>query len=346
MKIVIEKNIPFIAGLLDNVACVNYLAPEEITPEAMRDADALVTRTRTRCDASLLDGSLCRFIATATIGTDHIDLGYCRERGITVANAPGCNAPAVAQYVLASVLAWAEARRRVPVGIDAPFPLSGLTMAVVGVGHVGSIVGRWAEGLGMRVLRVDPPRAEAEGPEGFSTLDEAAREADIITFHTPLLRSGAHPTFHMADKRFFDSLQRAPLIVNSARGLVVDNAALVEALDSGKAGDAVIDCWEGEPDISPELLRRAFIATPHIAGYSREGKIRATTMALDALTRHFSLPAVAPVETIGFDIPEHPSAAAILASYDPFADTAALRSAPAAFEQLRNRYAYRPEVRG
>lgn len=345
MKIIIEKNIPFIAGLLDSVARVDYLPPEEITAETMRDADALVTRTRTRCNASLLDGSRCRFIATATIGTDHIDLAYCREHGITVANAPGCNAPAVAQYVLASVLTWADARGRIVAPGEGILPLSGLTMAVVGVGHVGSIVASWAEGLGMRVLRVDPPRAAADGPEGFSTLDEAARDADVITFHTPLLRSGAHPTFHMADMRFFDSLRRSPLIINSARGPVVDNAALVEALDAGKVADAVVDCWEGEPAISPALLSRAFIATPHIAGYSREGKIRATAMALDALTRHFSLPAVAPSETVGFDTPLHPSATSILASYDPLADTAALRSAPAAFEQLRNRYHYRPEVR-
>jgi erythronate-4-phosphate dehydrogenase len=349
MKIIVEKNIPFIHGLLDAYATVEYLAPEAITPAAMRDADALITRTRTRCDSSLLDGSACRFIATATIGTDHIDLEYCRSHGITVANAPGCNAPAVAQYVLASVLSW----------LDDKSPV-GLTLAVVGVGHVGSIVARWAEGLGMRVLRVDPPRAEAEGNADnvFSTLADAAREADIITFHTPLTRKGRHATYHLADADFFASLRRKPLIINSARGPIVDNDALVEALDNDTVDGAVIDCWEGEPHISPELLQRTFIATPHIAGYSREGKIRATVMALNALTAHFSLPTVTPPEAnfnIGY-IPEHPSAEAILASYNPFDDTAALRAACTltpegctfdafAFEALRNTYNYRPEVR-
>lgn len=348
MKVIIEKNIPFIHGLLDGMATVEYLAPEEITPAAMHDADALITRTRTRCDAALLDGSRCRFIATATIGTDHIDLDYCRAHGITVANAPGCNAPAVAQYVLASILTYREDDWRVvgnAVSAGDPDALKGIVLGVVGVGHVGSIVARWAEGLGMRVLRVDPPRVEAEGEAGFATLVDCAREADIITFHTPFTRNGAHPTFHLADASFFDTLKRRPLIINSARGPIVDNAALVDALDAGKVSGAMIDCWENEPSISPELLSRAFIATPHIAGYSREGKIRATTMALDAFTRHFSLPAVSPAETVDFSVPEHPSAKSILATYNPLDDTARLRSAPASFETLRNRYDYRPEVR-
>ncbi len=348
MKFIIEKNIPFIHGLLDGMADVEYLAPEEITPAKMRDADALITRTRTRCNAALLDGSRCRFIATATIGTDHIDLDYCRNRGITVANAPGCNAPAVAQYVFASILAYRKAFGMAGNGSYVGGGESGLdnvTLAVVGVGNVGSIVARWGEGLGMRVLRVDPLRARDEGPDGFATLADAAREADIITFHTPLTRSGAYPTCHMADAVFFSSLKRKPLIINSARGPVVDNAALVEALDNGSVRAAAIDCWEGEPAISSELLDRAFIATPHIAGYSREGKIRATAMALDAITRFFALPLVSPSETVGFPIPERPSADEISSSYDPLADTAVLRLNPSAFEALRNCYNYRSEVR-
>lgn len=205
MKLIIEKNIPFIQGLLDGMADVEYLAPEDITPETMRDADALITRTRTRCDAALLEGSRCRFIATATIGTDHIDLDYCRARGITVANAPGCNAPAVAQYVFASILAYRKAfglARDVSDVDGCDSRLSNMSLAVVGVGNVGSIVARWGEGLGMRVLRVDPLRAMAEGPAGFSTLADAAREADVITFHTPLTRDGYCPTYHMADAVF------------------------------------------------------------------------------------------------------------------------------------------------
>lgn len=336
MKIVVEKNIPFIKGLLEGYGEVAYLAPEEIDRGAMADADALVTRTRTRCDANLLDGSRCRFIATATIGTDHIDLDYCAEKGITVANAPGCNAPAVAQYVLSAIA------KRMALRGDSR-DIKSLTLGIVGVGHVGRIVEEWAKGLGMRVLLCDPPRAEREGAEGFVDMATLAREADVITFHTPMSRSGEHPTYHLADRAFFDSLLRKPMIINSARGPVVDNAALIDALKSGKAGDAAVDCWEGEPDVSRELLELAVVATPHIAGYSRQGKIRATAMAVEAFCRHFNLPVVRPAEKVPADIPHSPTLAMITESYDPAVDTEALRRTPGSFEALRNHYAYRDE---
>lgn len=336
MKIIVEKNIPFIKGLLERYAEVVYLAPEEIDATAMADADALVTRTRTRCDASLLDGSKCRFIATATIGTDHIDLDYCRAHGITVANAPGCNAPGVAQYVLSSI---AYRRSMRGPGTD----LKGLTLGVVGVGHVGRIVCEWASGLGMNVLKCDPPRAEKEGPDGFVSLEEIAGRADIITFHTPMSRDGKYPTYHLADKSFFDSLKRRPMLINSARGPVVDNQALAEAMRGGQVCDIAIDCWEGEPNISRDLLSMAVVATPHIAGYSRQGKIRATAMAVEALCRHFGLPVVKPLETVPADIPHSPTLAMITDSYSPKADTMALRDSPESFESLRNHYDYRDE---
>lgn len=336
MKIIVEKNIPFIKGLLERYAEVVYLSPEAIDAAAMADADALVTRTRTRCDASLLDGSKCRFIATATIGTDHIDLDYCRTHGITVANAPGCNAPGVAQYVLSSI----ACRTLLRSGIA---DLKGLTLGVVGVGHVGRIVCEWASGLGMNVLKCDPPRAEKEGAEGFVSLEEIAERADIITFHTPMTRVGKYPTCHMADKAFFSSLRRSPMLINSARGPVVDNVALADAVRAGLVGDIAIDCWEGEPDISRDLLSMAVVATPHIAGYSRQGKIRATAMAVEALCRHFDLPVVKPLETVPADIPHSPTLAMITDSYSPEADTASLRNSPESFESLRNHYYYRDE---
>lgn len=336
--IVIERNIPFIAGILDPYADIDYLAAPDITPEAMRDADALVTRTRTRCDAALLDGSRCSLIATATIGTDHIDLSYCRERGITVANAPGCNAPAVAQYVYASIVTWLRERG------DTRRPAD-LTLGIVGVGNVGRIVERWGRELGFRILLCDPPRAAAEGADAFVDIDTIAAECDIITFHTPLTRTGDCPTVGLCDSRLLAAMCRRPLLINSSRGPVVDNAALVGALDSGTVADAVIDCWEGEPQISPALLSRVFIATPHIAGYSREGKIRATSMSLHSVCRHFGLPALDVAETVPPLSASRPySTAAILRSYDPLADTARLRATPAAFESLRNNYALRPEV--
>ena len=277
MKIIIENHIPFIKGIFEPIANVQYLPAEAIDTDAMKDADALITRTRTRCDAALLAGSKCKFIATATIGTDHIDLDYCAKNGITVASAPGCNAPAVAQYVLTS--------------ISHIFPkLTGKTIGIVGVGHVGSIVARWAECLGMNILLCDPPRAEAEGYDAFVSLSQIARQADIITFHTPLTKSGPHKTFHLADEAFFNSLLRKPVIINSARGPVVDNKLLLNALNTGIISHAIVDCWEGEPDnICLELVNKAFIATPHIAGYSLEGKKRATQMAAQALFDYLSL---------------------------------------------------------
>ncbi|MCM1504613.1 MAG: 4-phosphoerythronate dehydrogenase [Muribaculum sp.] len=336
MKIVVEKNIPFIRGLLEPYAEVVYLAPEEIDAGSMADADALVTRTRTRCDEALLKGSKCRFIATATIGTDHIDLDYCRRNGINVANAPGCNAPAVAQYVISSIL-YVKRKR------GDKRPLNSLTLGIVGVGHVGTIVDEWASSLGMNVLLCDPPRAEREGSEGFVSLAEIARKADVVTFHTPMTRDGKYPTYHLADAEFLEALVRTPILINSARGPVVDNGALADAVSAGKVSDIAIDCWEGEPDISRRLLDLALVATPHIAGYSRQGKIRATAMAVEALCRHFGLPIVRPVEPVPADIVHYPTADLIEQSYSPEADTEALRSNPENFETLRNRYAYRDE---
>lgn len=324
-KVLVEANIPYI-DRLTQVAEVVRLAPEEFTPEAVRDADAMVVRTRTRCNAALLEGSRVKFVGTATIGIDHIDLDWCRSVGITVANAPGCNARAVAEYVFGSIAHLL------------PGPLSQYTIAVVGVGHVGSIVEGWAKSLGMKVIPVDPPRQRAEGGAQWRTLADAAAEADIITFHTPLTRFGEDATFHLASAEFFASLQRKPLVINAARGPVADTEAWLDALHSGRCRAAVVDCWEGEPAINRELLEAAAVATPHIAGYSRLGKMRASQMVTDALTACFGL---RPVEL--FDEPLPPTPAAIteadaFAAYDPRPDTAALRAAPEAFESLRNHY--------
>lgn len=362
LNIVVEANIPFIEGMLEDLGQVRYLPAEAITPEAMRDVDALVTRTRTRCNAALLEHSRCQMIATATIGTDHIDLPYCASRGIEVRNAPGCNAPGVAQWVLTSLLAMR--------------PLEGTVLGIVGVGHVGKIVERWAKGLGIKVMLCDPPRARKEGEEGFVTLDEIAREANVITFHTPLTREGEDRTLHMANAVFFAKCERKPLIFNAARGPVVDTPALVEALRSEQVAGAAIDCWEGEPDINRDLLELTEIATPHIAGYSLEGKQRATLMAVAAVREHFG--AVSTRERISEGRPEGGSARerisegrpeggstsilmrgenlrlppvaetvtveSLLASYDPKKDTAELKARPQAFESLRNHYHYRRET--
>lgn len=338
IKVVVENKIPFIQGVLDNCCQVSYLAPEEFTADAVKNVDAMIIRTRTRCNASLLDGSRCKFIATATIGTDHIDLDYCSKKGIAVYNAPGCNAPAVAQYVFASIAYWLKQR-------GDSRPINTLTMGIVGVGHVGSIVERWALQLGMNVLSCDPPRAELESTNNFVSLETIAKYADIITFHTPLTKNGQYPTYHMCDASFIDKVARCPLIIDSARGPIVDTQAILVALNNGKIADVVVDCWENEPDISDELLKRAIIATPHIAGYSREGKIRATAMVVKALTKHFGLPDISLSETVPAGAAEHVSFETIENSYSPKEDTIALKEDKYSFEQLRNTYNYRSEVK-
>lgn len=332
VEIVVESNIPFIHGVFEPYATVSYLPPEAITSGAMSRADALVTRTRTRVDSALLGSSPCSIVASATIGLDHVDIPWCQSHGIEVANAPGCNAPAVAQYVLSSILHLH------------PGSLAGCTLGVVGVGHVGSIVARWGELLGMHVLLCDPPREEAEGSAGFTSLEQIAREADFITFHTPLTSSGSCPTYHLCSDSFLSSLRRRPVIINSARGAVVDTDPLCRALTSGSVSSAVIDCWEGEPAISPRLLELATIATPHIAGYSREGKIRATRMAAEAVCRHFGFPLPEWAEPVAPGAADEVTPCSIISSYDPMVDTLRLKSNPADFEKLRNTYNLRAEV--
>lgn len=332
LRFVVDSYIPFLEGLLEPYGTVEVLPPDQITPASVRNADALLVRTRTRCDASLLTGSRVRFVGTATIGKDHIDSRWCADNGITAVNAPGCNAPAVAQYVFAAI---ARLINR---------PVHQHVLGIVGVGHVGSIVERWARSLGMEVMRCDPPRERREGGEGWYTLQDIARRADIITFHTPLTREGEDATWHLADAAFFDSLRRMPIVINAARGPVVDTPALIAAIDAGLVGHAVIDTWEGEPRINTELMHRAAIATPHIAGYSEAGKVRATRMVLDSMCRTLGLPHITMKVPDPPAIPLAVSLPQLAAGYDIMADDRILREAPDKFEKLRDTYNLRPEA--
>ena len=334
MKVIIDDKIPYIREAIAQVADqVVYLPGSAITAEDVRDADALIVRTRTKCNRALLEGSRVQFIATATIGFDHIDTEYLQEAGIQWTNCPGCNAGSVAQYLRSSLLLLQKER-----GLF----LAQSTLGVVGVGHVGTLVAKVGEELGMRVLLCDPPRAE-RGEQGFLPLKELMHEADVITFHTPLVRDGRYPTFHMADDAFFRALARKPIIINTSRGEVVDGQALLMALNEGRVRDAVIDVWEHEPDIDLHLLERTYLGTPHIAGYSADGKANATRMALEALCSHFGLtghsftitPPPAPTNTD----PTNP-----LSLYDPRRDSQALKNHPKNFEWLRGNYPLRREV--
>lgn len=357
-KIIIESHIPFIPeGFLAGAAQVLRLSPGEITPETVRDACAVLVRTRTRCNAALLGGSQVRLVATATIGTDHIDLPWCADNGIRVVSAPGCNAPAVAQYVWASIFTLL------------PEDWQRITLGIVGLGHVGSIIADWGRRLGVDIMACDPPRRIADGGwnpqnpamagnEPCVSLEEIAARADVVTFHTPHTMSGDFPTHHMAGSSFFNDLSRCRVVINAARGPVVDTEAILNALTAKESLSAAVDCWEGEPALNRELLELAAIATPHIAGYSTEGKQRATHAALSALIdilRHErlitpqdaadalkGLPAPPPAIPCGLEITPQE----VLASYNPLADTAVLKRGftPSVFESLRNNYPLRHEL--
>lgn len=341
--IVYDEKVPFVAQLLGKKYNLRPLPADCITRDTAADADALIIRTRTKVDSLLLEGSRCKIVATATIGTDHIDLAWCKANGIAVSNAPGCNAPAVAQWVFAAIASIQTLPENPTIGI-------------IGTGNVGSIVRQWGKALGFNTLACDPPRHRAEGGD-FCDLSEIAERADIITFHTPLTTQGPDATFHLAGTAFFDALKRRPYILNAARGPVTDTRALLDALTSDKIAGAMIDCWEGEPDIDLTLLDRAAIATPHIAGYSLEGKIRATAMASGAVDN--VLDPEMPIEldmshivrdssgqwiNIPRGTPSHISLEKISGSYDIMADTMTLKTNPEEFENLRNNYNLRNEV--
>lgn len=343
-KIIIEANVPFLKGVFEPYSdAVEYLPASAITPEKIHDADALIVRTRTKCNAELLDGSECQFIGTATIGTDHIDFDYCKSHGIEVASAPGCNAPAVEQYVMSVIGNWIADKAATP---------RHLTVGVIGVGHVGELVAKSAENMGFKVLRCDPPRSRnEENTDNFVSLDNVLAESDIITVHTPLNRDGEDATYHLINSEFIRKAKHCKLLINAARGEIADNNALIKAPANM---DLVIDCWEREPDINKSLLERAYIATPHIAGYSMEGKLRGSLMMIAAVAQHFGLDIdlknlpqfkslITPCGTIDMGRYTLRDMKKVMDSYNPGVDTEALKLHPEQFESLRNNYNLRHE---
>ena len=338
MKIIIDDKIPYIKEAAEKIADEAIYAPgKDFTRELVQDADALIIRTRTHCNRELLEGSKVKFIATATIGFDHIDTEYCKQAGIEWANAPGCNSASVAQYIQSSLLIWKSLRNKKP---------DELTIGIIGVGNVGSKVAKVAQDFGMRVLLNDLPREEKEGYITFTSLEKIAEECDIITFHVPLYKEGPYKTFHLADHTFFRSLKRCPVIINTSRGEVIETNALLNALEDGLISDAIIDVWENEPDINLTLLNRVFLGTPHIAGYSADGKANATRMSLDALCRFFHIKAdyrIAPPQPRNPIITADSLAEAYLQMYDPRRDSEALKTHPEQFEKLRGDYPLRRE---
>ena len=345
LKIVADDKIPFLKGVLEPYAQMVYLPGGKITRDDLLDADALITRTRTKCNASLLDGTAVKFIATATIGYDHIDTTYCRSRNISWANAPGCNSGSVMQYVISLLLRHALRTHR---------SLNGMTLGVIGAGNVGSKVAKAAEALGMRVLRNDPPRERSEGKSRFVPLDSVLDESDIITLHVPLNLTGPDTTYHLADDSFFRRMRRDAFFINSSRGEVANNQALLEALKERRIAGGALDVWENEPGISLELMELLEYATPHIAGYSADGKAKGTAMSIQALSEFFQLPLTNFVPSL--PEPEQPLiripdsgtreerlAEAVFRSYDILSDDRRLRETPGEFEHLRGDYPFRRE---
>lgn len=347
MKIVADNKIPFLKGVLEPYAEVAYYPGTEINAKLVNDADALLVRTRTKCNANLLENSKVKFIATATIGFDHIDTAYCESKDIRWTNAPGCNSVSVMQYIASALVFLSEKYN---------FNYSDKTLGVVGGGNVGSKVALLASGLGMKVLLNDPPRERVEGKSKFVSLQKIQENADIITFHVPLNNEGVDKTYHLVDEDFLHSIKPETIIINSSRGEVVSAASLKKALKEKKIKAALLDVWENEPLIDKELLDLVDIGTPHIAGYSADGKAMGTAMSVQALSRFFNfnlnnwLPDNIPqvhnnkieIDCKELNIQEVINKA-VLATYNIENDSTALKKSLKTFEAQRGNYPLRRE---
>ena len=279
-KIIVNKHTPYAEQLFQTIGDVTALASSEISNRAVRNADILIVRSETLVSKELLEGSSVKFVGTVTIGTDHIDHQYLQKRSIASASAAGSNANSVAEYILSALLV---------LSVKKNIALRKLVLGVVGVGNIGSKVVKIAEALGMKVLQCDPPLARREGVTHRFVSFEEALKADIVTFHVPLTKTGPDATYHLIDESSVKKMKHGAVLINTSRGSVVETDALMKALDEKHLSEAILDVWEKEPDINTELLRRVFIGTPHIAGYSLDGKLNAVQMIYEAVCRFLFL---------------------------------------------------------
>lgn len=329
MRIIIDSDIPHIRGILEPYAEVKYLKGAEIDAKSIQNYDALIIRTRTKCDEALLRGSNVKIIATATIGTDHIDIDYCQHSGIEVRNAKGCNARGVLQWIAAVLRHITLTDNKQP---------SNYCLGVVGVGSVGSLVSKHAQHWGFRIMECDPPRHEREGGE-FYPIERLAKECDILTFHTPLDST----TQHLLNESLLRTMRHDAVILNASRGGVVDNLAVANS-----SHRYYFDVWENEPNIDPLILEKSVIATPHVAGYSAQGKANATAMVVNQIAEYFNLPLTTWYPS------DAPRSCAQLISWEELCRTIdeyypiseeseKLKLHPEQFEAMRNNYSYREE---
>ena len=274
MQLVVDENIAFAEEAFSQFGDVLLINGREITNEILHNADALIVRSITNVDDKLLQNTNIKFVGTATIGTDHIDNNFLNENNMAFADAKGCNADSVAEYVFTALL---------KITVDNKLTLKNKSIAIIGVGNVGSRVAKYAEALGLKVYKNDPPIQRAGEGSNYVSLEEAM-QADIITLHVPLNKSGIYKTFHLLDEKKLSKIKDNTIIINSSRGAVVDHIALSDIVDK-KHFKVILDVWEGEPLINIDLLQKVLISSPHVAGYSLEGKVNGTKMIYDALCR-------------------------------------------------------------
>ncbi len=280
MKIIADKDIPFLCGVFEPFCDIEYLHYSQINNQSIRGAEVLIVRTRTLCNAELLKGSKIKLIASATIGFDHIDVSFCKQEGIRWMNAPGCNSGAVKQWFMSAFFSLISKQN---------MNINDVTLGVVGVGQVGSKVASFAEAIGLRVLLNDPPRERLEGSCNFRMLQTLIRECNLITFHVPLTQTGPNKTFHFVNHSFIDSVLPGTMLINSSRGEVIDTNALL-SVGKRKQLKTVLDVFESEPHISAELASFSTLITPHIAGYSTEGKANATAQVVQQAANFLEIP--------------------------------------------------------
>lgn len=347
IRIIADDNIPFLKGVLEPYAEITYLPGNQIKRNSLSETDALLIRTRTRCNSELLSGSPVKFIGTATIGFEHIDTDFCEKNDIKWTNARGCNSSSVQQYIAAAIL---------KISAESGFSLKEKTIGIIGVGNVGSKVQNLANAIGMNVILNDPPRERNESKNIFSSLDHLLNESDIITVHVPLNIDGQDKTYHLFDNETFSKVKKGSWFINSSRGEVVATEALKNALGEEILAGAVIDVWEREPEIDIPLMHMAYLATPHIAGYSADGKANGTSMIVKDLCESFNIPLSdwyppeipapsEPVLTIDCTgkSNEEVLRRAVLHTYNIVEDDIKLRFDPSRFEKERENYPLRRE---
>lgn len=353
MKIVADENIPYAREAFGLLGDVTTAPGRSMDRDLVRDADLLFVRSITKVNAALLDETRVQFVGTATIGEDHVDKTYLSERGISFSSAPGCNANSVGEYLAAALLVLAESRG---------FQLCDRRLGIIGHGNVGKRVEQKARALGMDCVLNDPPLERETADAKYRPLDEIF-DCQIITAHVPLTKGGSDPTYHLLDAAFFERVRTGAIIINTSRGSVVDGSALRAALESGKVGASVLDVWEGEPNIDLDLLANLALATPHIAGYSFDGKVNGTRQVYEAACRHLGIepdwdpaphlpePDCPEVTVDGALPPQQALLKAVSAVYDIRNDDRAMRGiilkAPGQragyFDQLRKEYPQRRE---